>query len=917
MRLHSATVRSYRRHRELTISFDPHLTLIVGDNESGKSTLVEAIHRALFLKSTVTGAVLNEMRSLLHAGYPEVELRFDVGGESYQLRKRFAGPHGTTALSRSGGQTWRGEEAEVRLAGLLGVEPAEGGKGIEKRLLSQWAHLWVWQGKGGEDPAADAATQQQQLLEQLQRIGGAVAMQSALDGRIAEHFAKLHDDLFKRDGKAKAGSALAAAEAEWQSAQERFRNAEARVARLKQAMSDFENAEASIRRAKASLEDAQRQLQAVDEKLEKLGKLREQAQARSRELEEIQHRLVALEEAERKIRALQERARKIEEALAPLQNELALSDQRLAELQARTEHVRHAHGQAEAQALDARRMRDLAVACERLLEAVQRQEILERQLADIESREQQIRERRARLARLPAIERTDLDRLESLERERSRAKASLAAAAPEVELLAAALPVQLGDRALSPGERVPVTEPADLRAGDLRLRIHPGGGESLASLRERVTKLDGEIRDALRVWGVASIDEATAAVVERQVISQEIEHLRAALEALNPASIRAQCHEAQLHRDAMQAELDRLQQVPGRARVLPETLEAAREQLRHAQQEVDHAESEERQAASQLEALDEQRKKLEEERKNKEQALQALQREHNECRITLRVLVEQAGDETHRREALHKAKVSAQAVANSLEETHTAIAELQPGLLEADKARLERVIHTVQETLRNAEQQRAAAHALLQSDGVVDPLAELAQADAERAAAEQRRQSEQRHARAIALVHELFDAQQRELAEHFSRPLAEKITFYLQPVLGPRAQAVARFAGNEFTGVELVRPDMPEALSFDVLSGGTREQVAAAVRLAIAELLATDHDGTLPIVFDDAFVNSDPSRTALLQRTLDLGARRGLQIIVLTCHSAYYTALGARQVFLEPIRATVDSSPASISHPQE
>ena len=70
--------------------------------------------------------------------------------------------------------------------------------------------------------------------------------------------------------------------------------------------------------------------------------------------------------------------------------------------------------------------------------------------------------------------------------------------------------------------------------------------------------------------------------------------------------------------------------------------------------------------------------------------------------------------------------------------------------------------------------------------------------------------------------------------------------------------------------------------------------MAAAVRLAIAELLAADHDGTLPIVFDDAFAYSDPQRVRALQRMLDLGASRGLQVIVLTCNPADYAgwALG-------------------------
>ena len=68
----------------------------------------------------------------------------------------------------------------------------------------------------------------------------------------------------------------------------------------------------------------------------------------------------------------------------------------------------------------------------------------------------------------------------------------------------------------------------------------------------------------------------------------------------------------------------------------------------------------------------------------------------------------------------------------------------------------------------------------------------------------------------------------------------------------------------------------------------------------MAEVLAADHDGCLPVVFDDAFAYSDPERVNQLQRMLDLAATRGLQIIVVTCNPADYAALGACQVILRP-----------------
>jgi uncharacterized protein YhaN len=88
------------------------------------------------------------------------------------------------------------------------------------------------------------------------------------------------------------------------------------------------------------------------------------------------------------------------------------------------------------------------------------------------------------------------------------------------------------------------------------------------------------------------------------------------------------------------------------------------------------------------------------------------------------------------------------------------------------------------------------------------------------------------------------------------------------------------------------------AIEFEQLSGGTKEQVATAMRLAMAEVLGANHDGQLPVVLDDAFVNADPDRVLLLQRMLDLGAARGLQIIVVTCNPSDYATLGARQIWL-------------------
>ena len=78
MRLLSLTVRNYRVHKELTVTFDPSRNLIGGPNESGKSTLAEAAHRALFLRAKTGGKTQKEMVSTRHLGDPDSTLARSV-----------------------------------------------------------------------------------------------------------------------------------------------------------------------------------------------------------------------------------------------------------------------------------------------------------------------------------------------------------------------------------------------------------------------------------------------------------------------------------------------------------------------------------------------------------------------------------------------------------------------------------------------------------------------------------------------------------------------------------------------------------------------------------------------------------------------------------------------------------------------
>ncbi|MEZ5277100.1 MAG: AAA family ATPase [Opitutaceae bacterium] len=897
MKLLSAAVRNYRLHRELTVEFDPLRTLIGGPNEVGKSTFIEAVHRGLFLKAKGTGAMHKSMASTLHAGHPEVGISFEAGGHTYTLRKRFSGQSGTTQLSEVGGQSWQGDDAEEKLASLLGSEDATG-RSTASKINEQWAHLWVWQGMSGDNPAEHAASQQTELLQRLQDTGGSVAMQSELDAKVANRFAKAREQTFVRAGSAKAGSDLERAQTELRKAETLHTTASERLGKLQLAMSDYETAEATLHRTASDLEELRKQQQAVREKISQAEGLQQVEREQEATVVTAKDKLGSLETTEESIVELRKRIDELQDALKPKQEELAQAEARIADLRKRAGEADRELQDAQIGTRNARLGRDLATAYVSVYEKQARLDEIQKRLDRVRALQSDIDGYRSRLSELPEIDRDALEEIQAIESELGQARAALNAMAAEIEIVSADQAVRVGDQPLETGGSRTIAEATDVNVGDsVCLRIHPGGGDSLGEARETARSLNVRLQSTLDQYGIESTKRASEVVAAREDLRGKIDGAGSTLEELDPEATADAQSAAKDELTAAEAEVTRrLENV--KSLDAPENLAAARV-LRDAQDEsVQNAEGNESSLKATRDALHGQMTELDGQLSTLREGIAEDQRTLTGSEAQLDLLLQNHGDDASRGEAIEATRKSLADTEQEFAKTQKALEELQPALLTSDRDRLERSINEANKQREGAQTAKAVSQATLRSDGTEDPKASLAQAEARLNAAREHFQSVSRKASAIALLDDLFQEQQQALADRFSQPLADKVTGYLQCLFGANARAVVTFEDNAFKAIELVRSSQAGATAFDALSGGTREQVAAAVRLAIAELLAAEHDGVLPVVFDDAFAYSDPQRVQVLQRMLDLGATRGLQVIVLTCNPSDYAALGARQVIL-------------------
>ena len=98
-------------------------------------------------------------------------------------------------------------------------------------------------------------------------------------------------------------------------------------------------------------------------------------------------------------------------------------------------------------------------------------------------------------------------------------------------------------------------------------------------------------------------------------------------------------------------------------------------------------------------------------------------------------------------------------------------------------------------------------------------------------------------------------------------------------------------------GAIVVHTSHGAALALEDFSRGTRDQIALSLRLVLADEFAARGEAW-PLIFDDVFVDSDAKRTRIAVDLLAECAKRGCQIVYLTCHE--YLCDLFREIGIEP-----------------
>jgi DNA repair exonuclease SbcCD ATPase subunit len=945
MKLLSVTVEHYRILEHESVVFDAARTVVGGNQEVGKSTLVEAIHHAFFLKSRGTGSVHKAMQSDLHGGHPTVTLSFETSGRKYTIKKVFAGTAAASSTmlidegpaesvpTRTGGaaagaRTVRGEEAETRIHELLRAENL-GSRTVDSRLKMQWAHLWVWQGTSGHDPVTQANTDQpaEQLRDRLGRLGGGV-LESSLDARASREIEARQAATFRDNGGIKSGSSLARADEESQQAEAAFTVAAALVASLDAAVEAIDAADGTIVTAGTQLEAHSTELKAVGDKL--------------RAVSDLRIRLAEEQAAAREARAAHDEILKADTEINECTAQLTALGQSIEPASQRLDELAESERAASAALTEAFNTVDTASTRQQraatavaLLELCEQRARLTVERHGLGSRCSRIADLRTKIAALEverkdltAISAADVSRLERLERVRDSAAATLDAIATKVEFITGSGPAQLAGDVLTTAGPLTITAESDLVVGQpgrqTIFRISPGGGRSLADATRSSQAAERDLAAALTSLGVESVAGARRDHARHQAIQAEIAAQQGAFDGLGGDQAHRELEALVAKIASVEAEIRR--RAPDGFD--PESTDGLTVELQPAEPElaefesisaaIRHAEALKVAVHAKLIAAHAARDAASADAARASAAATAARKRHDEATATRA----QVADSIHttramidsvkarrdifverfgiaRASVIQERSEAARTTAAAAQATQTALSSLAPDFLAREQTRLERAIANLQAQRQDAETRREVAREKLRREGSEDPREDVARAAVRRRLAATKLANARREAAATKLLAGLFATKKRDVEAQFVAPLSSRVADYLQTLFGPDTAVDIAYSGGRFEKLSVARGDFGNVTwDFSQLSGGTKEQVAAAFRLAMAEILAEGYDGTLPIIFDDAFTNADDDRRQKLQRLLDLAADRGLQVIVFSCTPADYAGLGACHVSL-------------------
>jgi len=834
------------------------LCVLLGDNEVGKSSLVEAVDLLLNFPHDSRNQAVLAVKPVHRDVGAEIEIDAEAGDCSFTYRKRFhVAPRTELIVYAPQRENRTGREAHDRVRALLRTTVD----------LDLWRALRVPQGSIGEQPSLAAAPSlARALAEDAQRQTQAHAdLLTAARREYERHFTPLGEP---RRAFVDEGAELARRRAE-------VEGLEAAVAAVERDAERVADLESEAARAAAEEEAAAHA-----------------AAALAREQHESEVHAQALALAAAAAEAAEAALRRSESAVRLLrEREAVLVQEREAE--ARAQSTAGAHAQARAVLAAAEQAHASAGTARDLVNRRRVRRAEQEKLSACRRAFADWQQVSAQLASAETLAAADVDELARLQAVRDEARARLAAQSAEVRLVAKvdlSVDVTTSDGSsqrhrLRSGERLERTAEQGLRldlpAAALEVQASPGAAELAAAAAHADAALAAGL-GRLRVDSVGAARERLSEQRERQRAARELaDVLGRLLVEREPARFAAAIDRlaaaaAGDDGDDEPLDPDELAAADAACRAAASAWQAARRAEFDASGDALRAGAELAKVRARVAAI----------------------------AAALATLAEAGTAVAAPAAAADQLQAAATGHARARQDLRALEARSvrAPAAIAADLARHQDQQHHARLAARSARDELTALTARLVVQGDEGLAERLGRAQAELQQAAHAFAAKERQAAAAKALYQALLRARDGCVQSFHDPIVRNVESLGRAVFGPSFRVTLdehlRVASRTLDGV---------TVAFADLSLGAREQIAILVRLACA--MAVAPSGGVPVWLDDALGQSDPQRLRAMGEALRL-AGESCQVVLLTCSPERAHWPGARVVRLDPRRKGRDREAA-------
>lgn len=871
MRYRRLQVSSFRGIESREVVFGEGVTVVAGPNESGKSSLREAIELLREAKDSSSAARVRNVKPVHRDEAPTALLEMETGPYSLTYRKQWLrSPSTELHVEKDGIRShFTGAEAEQQFRRLLEDT-------VDFGLLKE---LDVSQGNSLTQPNLANITALHQALGDSPEPESSDALMAAVEAEYLRYFT----------GRGQPSKEVKAAAQRLSEVEAECAEVEARYLEVETLATRFQENRTIIATVRKQLGAAREKLDGALVREQELRTLQDQLQTQRSQLGDLDGQVDRLEAQVRERAGMTQRLEEIAAEQETLEKQVAdnveqqthagqLAEQAHTSLKATLEE----HDLAAAAAREAERSLTAYRDAQELRELTRRAARMESAFSQIGAAEEELAANLATEDRVAAVSQAHTAA--------EVAQAKLLAAAPKVSILA------LGEQTVSidaagvtqtvrPGETLDTEVPSTLDIsvpGVVEVRV--SGGSSLESLDESARETQALLEAALHAVKADSVAQAQTLGQKRQMALSALEQAKSAFADSSDGVSRDELQvliaaaTGRLGEDAHAERLDEIlsQDRPG----LEDAARAAQSELERLSKDVERgrwgleeaqkAEAAARQGGVELglaaQGLIAQKELLEEQ-------LEARRHENADQTLTDQraALESQRGDLTVRITVAEKK-----------------LGQLDAGKITAELANLQELVPSKEAELQEANRQEVVLGTQLDertSEGLYDRLQDLLLQQEEARAVSRRLAS--RGASASLLWSTLSRHKAAAQAEYVA-PLEAALeelgklvfgrTFGVQ--VGPELQIVSR----TLEGI---------TVPFDALSAGTQEQLALLGRLAVARLV--DPEQSAPVILDDTLGFSDPQRLEDLNVVLNAVGKEA-QVIVLTCQPERFGSIGGAKV---------------------